>query len=441
MEVFTHFKPYDTCKNKLWVPEGNLYAIYIKEDEFAEIVGRFTSFLMNHDLKKFAKKYEDTFRKYLSWAEKLNKVNFSELSNKELAIVLKKIYGCTAGKFCDYQFLSFVVLEGLATDLEKKLSTLPHGSELLRAISTPYKETQIVKARLELLQLVAKEHTAEAYIKKYVKKYAWLPVYEFIEKPLTMADIKQQIKQINDPIQELSRYREERVKGLRAYQSYLNTVKDKKLKKLAEITHSFSYLKEMRDDYRRRAYYLLQPFWEEVSIRTELSLEETNYLLLSELLKVLKTGKNSFYSTIKARQVQYALELRGGKLYVYSGKKDAYKIASKVAVSTGSSFVAGTTASSGKAEGKVCVIFHRGEFKKFKKGCILVTTMTHPEFLPIMKLAKAIVTDEGGITCHAAIVSRELGIPCVIGTKISTQVFKDGDLVEVDANNGIIKKI
>jgi len=58
-----------------------------------------------------------------------------------------------------------------------------------------------------------------------------------------------------------------------------------------------------------------------------------------------------------------------------------------------------------------------------------------------MKKAGAIVTDEGGITCHAAIVSRELGIPCVVGTKIVTKVFKDGDLVEVDANKGLVKKV
>jgi len=65
--------------------------------------------------------------------------------------------------------------------------------------------------------------------------------------------------------------------------------------------------------------------------------------------------------------------------------------------------------------------------------------MTVPDFLPAMKKAKAIVTDEGGLTCHAAIVSRELSIPCIIGTRIATKVLKDGDLVEVDSNEGKIR--
>ena len=67
--------------------------------------------------------------------------------------------------------------------------------------------------------------------------------------------------------------------------------------------------------------------------------------------------------------------------------------------------------------------------------------MTRPDFMPLMRKAKAVITDEGGITCHAAIVSRELGIPCIIGTKIATKVLKDGDMVEVDANKGIVRKI
>ena len=67
--------------------------------------------------------------------------------------------------------------------------------------------------------------------------------------------------------------------------------------------------------------------------------------------------------------------------------------------------------------------------------------MTSPEYIFVMRKAVAIITDAGGLTCHAAIVSRELGIPCIVGTKIATKIFKTGDLIEVDANTGIIKKI
>ena len=67
--------------------------------------------------------------------------------------------------------------------------------------------------------------------------------------------------------------------------------------------------------------------------------------------------------------------------------------------------------------------------------------MTTPDFVPAMRNAAAIVTDEGGVTSHAAIVSREMNKPCIIGTKIATQVFKDGDVVEVDAEKGVVRKL
>jgi pyruvate,water dikinase len=101
----------------------------------------------------------------------------------------------------------------------------------------------------------------------------------------------------------------------------------------------------------------------------------------------------------------------------------------------------GMSACRGTARGKVVVIKTRKDFGKMQKGCVLVTGMTRPEFVPLMQKASAIITDEGGITSHAAIVSRELGIPCIIGTKIATKVLKDGDLVEVKANHGTVKII
>ena len=76
--------------------------------------------------------------------------------------------------------------------------------------------------------------------------------------------------------------------------------------------------------------------------------------------------------------------------------------------------------------------------QKFEQGDILVASMTRPELVPAMKKAAAVITDEGGITCHAAIVSRELGIPCIIGTKIATKVLNDGDLVEIKGTHGLI---
>lgn len=87
------------------------------------------------------------------------------------------------------------------------------------------------------------------------------------------------------------------------------------------------------------------------------------------------------------------------------------------------------------------IVFLDKDFAKVKNGDILVTSMTTPQMVPIMKKAAAFVTDEGGITCHAAIISREMKKTCIIGTKVAPRVLKDGDRVEVDAVRGIVRKI
>ena len=101
----------------------------------------------------------------------------------------------------------------------------------------------------------------------------------------------------------------------------------------------------------------------------------------------------------------------------------------------------GNIAYSGVVKGKVKIIKSIKEIGKLKKGEILVASMTTPDMIIVIRHASAIITDEGGITCHAAIVSRELKKPCIVGTKIATKVLKDGDLVEVNADKGVVEII
>lgn len=115
-----------------------------------------------------------------------------------------------------------------------------------------------------------------------------------------------------------------------------------------------------------------------------------------------------------------------------------------ITLGTNDVIVTGQCAQPGKVIGKIRVIeesLSGAMTNKMKDGEVILTNMTSPDMMPAIHKASAIVTDEGGILSHAAIIARELKIPCVIGTKIATKVLKDGDFVEVDANKGIVKKL
>tara|TARA_Y100000310_G_scaffold333552_1_gene411330 strand:- start:537 stop:1577 length:1041 start_codon:yes stop_codon:yes gene_type:complete len=103
--------------------------------------------------------------------------------------------------------------------------------------------------------------------------------------------------------------------------------------------------------------------------------------------------------------------------------------------------IRGQTAFPGKAKGMTRIVLDPHRAGEFNEGDILIANMTRPDYIPLMEKAGAIVTDAGGVLCHAAIVAREMKKPCVIGTEVATEILKDGDLVEVDGEKGIVRKI
>jgi len=103
--------------------------------------------------------------------------------------------------------------------------------------------------------------------------------------------------------------------------------------------------------------------------------------------------------------------------------------------------IKGTIAFAGTAQGRVCIVNTIADMARFKDGDIVVSINTNPSLMPVLQKCAAIVTDEGGIMCHSAVVSRELKKPCVIGTTIATKTFKDGDIIEVDARKGTVRKV
>lgn len=134
----------------------------------------------------------------------------------------------------------------------------------------------------------------------------------------------------------------------------------------------------------------------------------------------------------------FILQSRPETVWSLKGEERIKKKEEKV-VSEKKVVVRGLPASPGIAFGKVKIAFSPEEANKvMKKGDILVTVMTNPDWVPYMRLASAIVTDEGGMTCHAAIVSRELGIPCIVGTRTATKTLKHDQEYTVDAKTGVV---
>lgn len=145
----------------------------------------------------------------------------------------------------------------------------------------------------------------------------------------------------------------------------------------------------------------------------------------------------------KPMDIEWALDEDFGSLYIVQARpetvqsqKDQNVIEEYVRLEEGEVLVTGTSVGNKIGVGKTSVIESVEQINDFNEGDVLVTTMTDPDWVPIMKKASAIVTNKGGRTCHAAIVSRELGIPCVVGTNEATTKIPNGEEVTVSCNEG-----
>ena len=160
-----------------------------------------------------------------------------------------------------------------------------------------------------------------------------------------------------------------------------------------------------------------------------------------ELLNVFKKDKEVFSKRIADRAEMLVEVIEDGNSLWYEGVSDSNKILESLgiclAIDHDAKEIIGKSAYKGKITGHARIL-KTSQVDNFIDGEIIVTGMTTPDFVPLIKRAGAIITDEGGITCHAAIVAREMKKPCITGTKNATQALNDGDLIEVDADKGVV---
>ena len=263
---------------------------------------------------------------------------------------------------------------------------------------------------------------------KHICEFGWLNTGRFFRDSYTRKEIYDRVKQVSrinfPPHKELK------------------IEFDSKEKKIISIAKKYVFLRTQRMLVFMKASFIAKPFLSKIAQALGLKFEDLIYLSPEEIYLALH-GMEIDSGVIPERKKGFAYYIKQSTPLIFSGEeKDNFK---KENFSLDESFslaeIKGISAYKGVISGVVRIVKTRHDILGFKKGEVLVAPMTIPDFVPAMEKAAAFVTDEGGMLCHAAIVARELKKPCVIGTRNATKVLQDGDLVLVDANKGIVKKI
>lgn len=419
--------------------------------------------------KKYAKKMvEDCYGKGNKLIEQTNlilKKDLISMSKGEGYLLLSGIVDHFYS-FAPFLFLPLSIETVLEKEIDETLKNLKLPDEVFQRAKEIITEpidfvTEQQLRELELASLVKENGwnlKARNELAELTKDLCWLPMYSMFAKPFDenyfKGNIEQVLKKIKKPKQELNLLKIANNTKKKELDKFLVKIKSGSyLKDLVYLFQSYISLRFYRINIIRKFNYCILPLLNEISHRMDLEENEIKYLTYEEMLGWLRYGygKKFGYShdflkkEINKRMSGFAVLMWKGNIKIVTGVEkiietmERYRIvASTPAMGR---VVKGSPACRGKVTGRVKVVRKLSELNKVENGDVLVAKMTTPDYMMAIHKAVAIVTDEGGITCHAAIVSREFNLPCIVGTKNATQVLSDGDIVEVDADSGVVRVV
>jgi phosphohistidine swiveling domain-containing protein len=387
-------------------------------------------------LKNQGKLYTKKFNEFSYEIKNQEKIKYRELSDPALLSMFKKAIWaqCFSGGLGHYCEAIGTRVGGVLENELAKTNSIKIENNILQQLLSPVSESFVSKEEKELCKIAKLPKQAQMIaLLRHRDKYFWI----------NNSYLGQGRADLNFFLKKLKSLKKNKEQAVRTKKSVKNLKLSKRTKILIKISEITSAWQDQRKENILKAVGFLDKVSREIARRTNISFKEIVNLTPAEVLAAndISDIKKNAHSLRERIQGAYYFLTSIKSDSVVSGKQAKYfrNLETKFHSVTNISSIHGQTAQPGYVKGRAVVCRYVFEMKKVRSKDILITSMTRPELMPIINRVAAIVTDEGGITCHAAIISRELKIPCVIGTKIATKVFKDGDLVEVDAERGIVR--
>lgn len=425
----------------LILPGDKKYDYYLYENEWTLFLEKLAKHMLTKSPQMQEQELDKISNPFIKEAKKVSSTDLIKWDNKKLLTWFKQ-YSSAYANFSFCVWTPWAIDSVLAPKLKEELEKLnpKKAYDWFEIISTQTRFDNITQQQIDLLKIAVKKDFAK--LKQHTQKYFWLPVYNIGDQPWTIEDFKKQLSQIKNPEKELKQKQQEIKEKEEKYAKTLQEINQlSKLKSLIETVHLYTFLRNERVDRWRKGIHHIAPFYREIARRAKITLNAAVNLFDEEIITFLE--KQTLPDSMAERKTQHAILYRDGIRKIFTEPEEIENLRKQELgdVKQQITEVKGMPAYKGIVKGSVRLIRTPKDLENLKQGEILVAHHTSPEFVLAMKRVAAIVTDEGGITSHAAIVSRELKIPCVTATKEGSNVFKTGDLVEVDADKGIVRKL
>lgn len=387
------------------------------------------------------------------YAKTLRNKNASALSDAELLTELKKLHAVKHPLWSHGMVPNLLEWNQgyLSGYLTKKFRAINPSltAEDIRALITSTHLSWLQKAERDLFALASRVQIHDnmlVAVKDYHEQYAWteygwtgpLPaLQDFASRLEILVKEGNSADQLRDVLAADNRQQKRQLE----LEESINLSQHDRL--LLQLLRRVLFEKTIRVDAFYQGYSAFEPYLKELAKRHHVTVAQISMLYIGDLITALESGSLDVHLLNNAQK--FSARILEHDRLVYKVGEEARKKIQPVLDSlprpADVKELKGEIAYAGIARGAVKIVFSAKDMQKVAEGDILVSQSTDPSVLPAMKKAAAFVTDVGGLTCHAAIVAREMKKPCIVGVRIATRVLKDGDIVEVDAEKGIVNII
>lgn len=430
-----------TYKNYLCIFDREDYGDMSYYEPDIKRIGRLLEKRIEKDPRYFIeikKIYQREISRSNRFYQQIERMNLNKLDLTELVKLLQQVMGCLESSLgVGHLIEPFVITTDfkIKMQLEKYLKNSKELNHVFSLMISPVKEAFINRYEKGLFDIARQKSLKEKekLAKNLAKEFFWIRNSYAGKKNLTFKEvINESKKSKNRIVQDYRKIIKEKKKIIKEF-----GLDEKLINKIRASEFLIQWQDERKENILKAIDYVDRVLFK-VARKTKCSIRDLHYMIPIEV-SLENLMSKEFKQELKQRRkgciyfydLKFQKIISGSKYHKFVSKlKEERKIEIKE--------LTGLIANGGTTVGRIKVCLDLKSLNKVRNGDVLVASMTRPEHLLAMKKASAIITDEGGVTCHAAIVSREFQIPCVIGTKIATKVLKDGDLVEVKGNHGLV---
>lgn len=451
---FHHSKDFGIPAQLQWLvvtEHGTYTSCFLYQPNFGNYANAVMDAVASEEkIEVLKKRYEKMAQKLLvsldTLTKKLNEENYESFTDIYKRFCAGLMLTATIGRVGGERLAEKLKAAGVANDAV---------AETIGIITYPKEHTPLFDSRLQLIEIAAKvqwKEVSEAEVEKelgtWLTRFGHIPV-NFCEDPWTFADAKEQFDAllVNDCTKELQELKQSHKKRITNAAQTLQKLNNQEVGILAKAIAEGTYINEIRKNIFSRVSLEYRGVFSEVAKKAGSDQWRDCFYLTPDEMQDIIVGKIVDLPALVASRsiIGYYVDDNGLTKILDDEATSRFHdfIASPKSSGDGvdenTKIVKGHSANGGKVTGTVKIVLESKDFHKLNAGDILVTTMTSVDFVPVMQKAAAFITNEGGITSHASIVAREMNKPCIIGTKNASQLLKDGDEVEVNANEGVVK--